>query len=351
MCSNRVMRWTSQNATPPAGSLQIPGLLQTTRTPEFAGVRFHEVMAKSALNKVPARSAMPFPWTVNPYRGCSHACVYCFARNTHTYLDLDPGQDFDRELVVKVNVAQVLRAETSRRGWRREHVALGTNTDPYQRAEGRYRLMPGVIEALADSGTPLSILTKGTLLRRDLPLLARAADDVPVDLAMSIAVHDEDLQSSIEPGTPTTAARLATVRAAAELGFRVRVFLMPVLPYLTDSTEQLNQALGRIAAAGAHSVVYGALHLRPGAREWFFTWLDRHRPDLRGAYEGMYARSAYAPRAYRRMLSQRIAPLIEQWGLAAQDDDEYSSDPASGAGAEDSAGVTARATPAQPALF
>lgn len=345
------MRWTSQNATPPAGSLQIPGLLQTTRTPEFAGVRFHEVMAKSALNKVPARSAMPFPWTVNPYRGCSHACVYCFARNTHTYLDLDPGQDFDRELVVKVNVAQVLRAETSRRGWRREHVALGTNTDPYQRAEGRYRLMPGVIEALADSGTPLSILTKGTLLRRDLPLLARAAEDVPVDLAMSIAVHDEELQSSIEPGTPTTAARLATVRAAAELGFRVRVFLMPVLPYLTDSTEQLNQALGRIAAAGAHSVVYGALHLRPGAREWFFTWLDRHRPDLRGAYEGMYARSAYAPRAYRRMLSQRIAPLIEQWGLAAQDDDEYSSDPASGAGAEDSAGVTVRAAPAQPALF
>lgn len=351
MCSNRVMRWTSQNATPPAGSLQIPGLLQTTRTPEFAGVRFHEVMAKSALNKVPARSAMPFPWTVNPYRGCSHACVYCFARNTHTYLDLDPGQDFDRELVVKVNVAQVLRAETSRRGWRREHVALGTNTDPYQRAEGRYRLMPGVIEALADSGTPLSILTKGTLLRRDLPLLARAAEDVPVDLAMSIAVHDEELQSSIEPGTPTTAARLATVRAAAELGFRVRVFLMPVLPYLTDSTEQLNQALGRIAAAGAHSVVYGALHLRPGAREWFVRWLDRHRPDLRGAYEGMYARSAYAPRAYRRMLSQRIVPLIEQWGLAAQDDDEYSSEPASGAGAGDSAGVTVRAAPAQPALF
>ena len=118
MCSNRGMRWTSQNATPPAGSLQIPGLLQTTRTPEFAGVRFHEVLAKSALNKVPTRSAMPFPWTVNPYRGCSHACVYCFARNTHTYLDLDSGQDFDRELVVKVNVAEVLRAETSRRGWR-----------------------------------------------------------------------------------------------------------------------------------------------------------------------------------------------------------------------------------------
>lgn len=353
MCSNRGMRWTSQNATPPAGSLQIPGLLQTTRTPEFAGVRFHEVLAKSALNKVPTRSAMPFPWTVNPYRGCSHACVYCFARNTHTYLDLDSGQDFDRELVVKVNVAEVLRAETSRRGWRHEHVALGTNTDPYQRAEGRYRLMPGVIEALADSGTPLSVLTKGTLLRLDLPLLARAAEDVPVDLAMSIAVYDDQLQASIEPGTPTTAARLATVRAAADLGFRVRVFLMPVLPYLTDSTDQLDEALGRIAGAGAHSVVYGALHLRPGAREWFFTWIARHRPDLRSAYEGMYARSAYAPKAYRRVLSQRITPLIGRWGLAAQHDDDYSSGvtTASGAGAGDSARVTAQAAPAQPALF
>jgi DNA repair photolyase len=170
---------------------------------------------------------------------------------------------------------------------------------------------------------------------------------------MSIAVYDEELQATIEPGTPTTAARLATVRAAAELGFRVRVFLMPVLPYLTDSTEQLDEALGRIAGAGAHSVVYGTLHLRPGAREWFFTWLDRHRPDLRGAYEGMYARSAYAPRAYRRVLSQRIAPLIQRWGLAAQHDDDYSSErtTASGAGAGDSAGVTGQAAPAQPALF
>jgi DNA repair photolyase len=300
---------------------------------------------------------------VNPYRGCSHACVYCFARNTHTYLDLDSGEDFDRELVVKVNIADVLRAEVSRPSWRREHVALGTNTDPYQRAEGRYRLMPGIIEALADSGTPLSILTKGTLLRRDLPLLRTAADAVPVDLAMSIAVYDDTLQDSLEPGTPTTAARLATVRAAADLGFPVRVFLMPVLPYLTDSTDQLNDALRRIKDAGADSVVYGALHLRPGAREWFFRWLDEHRPDLRGAYEGMYARSAYAPRAYRRMLSQRIGPLLQRWGLAAQHDDDHGSAPAAASGTRVARGprvapgataasrARAQADQEQPALF
>lgn len=358
------MRWEAQSTTEAAGPLQIPGLVRTTASPEFAGMRFHEVMAKSALNRVPARSSMPFSWTINPYRGCSHACVYCFARSTHTYLDLDSGDDFDREVVVKVNVSDVVRAETRRRSWAREHVALGTNTDPYQRAEGRYRLMPGVIEALADSGTPLSVLTKGTLLRRDLPLLARAAEDVPVDLAMSIAVFDDDLQTSIEPGTPTTKARLATVRAAAELGFRVSVFLMPVLPYLTDSTSQLDDALRAIADAGAHRVVYGALHLRPGAREWFLTWIRDHRPDLASAYEGMYARSAYAPQAYRRMLARRIRPLIEHHGLAGTDDDDTPSPGTRGrpAGrvADSAAHTTGRAShrsaraadPAiQPALF
>ena len=343
-----VMRWNAQSTTDDSGiagatgTLELPGLLRTTTVPEFAGMRFHEVRAKSALNRVPARSSMPFEWTVNPYRGCSHACVYCFARNTHTYLDLDSGSDFDQQVVVKVNVADVLSAEVNRPRWGREHVALGTNTDPYQRAEGRYRLMPGIIEALAGSGTPFSLLTKGTLLRRDLPLLARAAEEVPVDLAMSIAVFDDELQQSIEPGTPSTRARLATVRAAADLGFRVSVFLMPVLPYLTDSTQQLDDALSAIAEAGAHRVVYGALHLRPGAREWYFGWLRKQRPEVMDAYAGMYARSAYAPQAYRRMLARRISPLIARHGLTGQNDEE-TPEPAPAA-------PTAPRT-AQPALF
>ena len=143
-------------------------------TPEFAGLTFHEVLAKSALNKVPGAARVPFEWTINPYRGCSHACTYCFARRTHSYLELDTGADFDTQIVVKVNVVTVLRRELARPSWRRDPVALGTNTDPYQRAEGRYRLMPGIARALAESGTPFSILTKGTTLRRDLPLLTRA---------------------------------------------------------------------------------------------------------------------------------------------------------------------------------
>ena len=186
------MRWRGQSidaadAAALPGMERLDGLVRTVTTPEFAGMTFHEVAAKSALNHVPSASAMPFDWTVNPYRGCSHACSYCFARGTHPYLDLDAGRDFDEQIVVKVNVAEVLRRELAAPSWQHEPVALGTNTDPYQRAEGRYRLMPEIIDALAASGTPFSVLTKGTLLRRDLPLLAEARRRVSVHLALPIS--------------------------------------------------------------------------------------------------------------------------------------------------------------------
>src|ERR687889_1836741 len=215
----------------------IQGLVRTVTTPEFAGIRFHEVRAKSVLNRVPGSSGMPFGWTVNTFRGCSHACVYCFARGTHAYLDLDTGRDFDREVVVKTNLVEVLERELARPSWSREHVAMGTNTDPYQRAEGRYRLMPGVIRALARSGTPFSILTKGTLLRRDIPLLTEAATEVPLGLGVSMAIWDDDLHAGLEPGVPTPRARLDVVKALTDAGLPCGVFLAPVLPGLTDTTE------------------------------------------------------------------------------------------------------------------
>ncbi|MCR6711181.1 MAG: Rv2578c family radical SAM protein [Demequina sp.] len=327
------MRWEAQEleATDAAalpGLAKLHGLVRSVTTPEFAGITFHEVMSKSALNKVPAGGPMPFTWTVNPYRGCSHACVYCFARPSHQYLDLDSGRDFDTQVIVKINVAEQLRRELARPTWAGEPVALGTNTDPYQRAEGRYRLMPGIISALADSGTPFSILTKGTLLRRDLPLLTDAASSVPVSLAMSIAVFDDELQDAVEPGTPTATARLATVSAAAEAGFEVAVFMMPVLPFLTDSVEQLDAALARIRAAGATSVTYSALHLRPGVKEWFAQWLHRYRPQLVPKYRALYRDGAYAPKSYRRALAERIKPLIAAHGLARTEVMEGTGSPA-----------------------
>ncbi|MCU1441345.1 MAG: repair photolyase [Rhodoglobus sp.] len=239
----------------------------------------------------------------------------CFARNTHTYLDLDAGKDFDSEIIVKVNVAEVLAKELARASWKREGVALGTNTDPYQRAEGRYRLMPGIIAALAESGTPFSILTKGSLLRRDLPLLVEAGERVPVHLAMTIAVHDDDLQKSVEPGAPTTKSRLETVRAVREHGLDVAVLMMPVLPYLTDTRAHLDHALEQIRQAGGTSVSYSALHLRPGAREWYLQWLEREHPDLVGKYAQLYAKGAYAPKEYRMWLAERMRPLLRKHGL------------------------------------
>lgn len=341
------MRWQGQelgvaDAAALPGMERIDGLVRSVTTPEFAGITFHEVMARSALNHVPGASSMPFDWTINPYRGCSHSCVYCFARSTHEYLDLDSGHDFDSQIVVKINVAEVLRRELARGTWRREPVALGTNTDPYQRAEGRYRLMPGIVSALAESGTPFSVLTKGTLLRRDLPLLRDAAQQVPVSIAMSIAVFDDALQKLVEPGTPSTAARLETVRAAADAGFAVSVFLMPILPHLTDSIPALDDALARIRAAGAARVVFGALHLRPGAKQWFMQWLRERHPELVSSYLGLYpGAAAYAPKAYRSWLAKRVRPLLRGYGLDGRLEDDRPRAVAVGA-AETAAGVRSR---------
>ncbi|WP_434811435.1 Rv2578c family radical SAM protein [Microbacterium sp. bgisy189] len=322
------MRWQGQtvgaiDSSALPGLEATGGLIRSVTTPEFQGMTFHEVLAKSALNHVPGASAMPFDWTINPYRGCSHACVYCFARGTHTYLDLDAGRDFDSQIVVKVNVTEVLARELAKSTWQREPVALGTNTDPYQRAEGRYRLMPGIIDALAGSGTPFSVLTKGTLLRRDLPLLASASEQVPVSIAMSIAVADEPLRAAIESGAPTFQARLDTVRAAADAGFRVTVFLMPIVPHLTDSLQVLDDALRRIREAGAHRVIWGAMHLRPGVKPWFFGWLEQHHPELLSSYRGLYpGASVQAPKAYRSWLGKRVRPLLRLHRLDRREEDD-----------------------------
>ena len=247
----------------------------------------------------------------------------CFARGTHEYLDLDAGRDFDSQIVVKINVAEVLAREVNRGSWARETVALGTNTDPYQRAEGRYRLMPGIIGALTASGTPFSVLTKGTLIRRDLPLLRDAAASVPVSIAMSIAVADEHLRAAIEPGAPSFQARLDTVRAAADAGFRVTVFLMPIVPHLTDSVAVLDDALRRIKDAGAGRVVWGAMHLRPGVKPWFMQWLEREHPELVSSYRGLYPGAAVgAPKAYRSWLAQRVRPLLRMHRLNGAEEDD-----------------------------
>lgn len=323
------MRWDGQGVSVDDGALpglQRIGFVRSVRSPQFEGMTFHEILCKSALNKVPnarpnvsgrpAPSMLPFNYTVNGYRGCSHACRYCFARPTHEYLDFDSGADFDSQVVVKTNVADVLRRELSRRSWQRETVALGTNTDPYQRAEGRYALMPGIIGALTDSGTPFSILTKGTLLRRDLPLIAEAARRVDVSVAISLAVGDPQLHKDVEPGTPSPQARLGLISAVREAGLDCHVMVAPVLPHLTDSADHLDALLAQIAEAGATGVTAFGLHLRGSTRGWFMAWLARSHPELVSKYRELYKRGAYLPSDYRKTLHDRVTPLIAKHGLA-----------------------------------
>ncbi|WP_243726207.1 Rv2578c family radical SAM protein [Actinomadura rubrisoli] len=314
------MRWDHLRLVPDPAAAAAPlierrAVTRTFDTPGFRGMTFYEVHARSVINKVPAASRMPFQWTINPYRGCSHACVYCFARKSHEYLDLDAGADFDSRIVVKVNAAERVRAELAAPRWRGEHIAMGTNVDCYQRAEGRYRLMPGILEALRDAGNPFSILTKGSLILRDLPILREAAARTQVGAAVSVGFVDEELWRLIEPGTPAPRKRLEVCAALNAAGVRCGVLMGPVLPYLSDSPAQLEAAVRRIAEAGAASVTVIPLHLRPGAREWFLGWLRRHRPELIVPYARLYGGGAYAPKRYRDGISARVRELAAEYGM------------------------------------
>ncbi|WP_330347618.1 Rv2578c family radical SAM protein [Streptomyces sp. NBC_00582] len=288
---------------------------RTFDTPEFAGITFHEVRARTVLNRVPGASRMPFEWTVNPYRGCTHACVYCFARKTHSYLDLDTGIGFDTQIVVKVNAPEVLRRQLASPRWHGDHVAMGTNVDCYQRAEGRYRLMPGILSALRDHANPYSILTKGTLILRDLDLLKQSAEVTDVGLSVSVGFTDTELWRTVEPGTPAPERRLDVVRTFTAHGLGVGVLMAPVIPFLSDEPAQLRATVRAIAAAGATSVTPLVLHLRPGAREWFMAWLGQHHPYLVRRYERLYADGAYAPKWYQRRITRQVHELAQEYGI------------------------------------
>jgi DNA repair photolyase len=239
----------------------------------------------------------------------------CFARQTHTYLDLDAGHDFDSKIVVKVNAPQRVRAELAAPRWRGEHIAMGTNVDCYQRAEGRYRLMPGILAALRDAANPFSILTKGTLILRDTDLLEEAAEVTDVSLAVSVGCADQDLWRALEPGTPSPQRRLEVCATLSGRGLPCGVLMGPVVPFLSDSPAQLSATVRQIAQADASSVTPIVLHLRPGAREWFFRWLGEHHPDLIPRYRGLYGRGAYAPQAYQRRMAGQVRELARHEGI------------------------------------
>ena len=239
----------------------------------------------------------------------------CFARNTHTYLDLDSGRDFDTKVVVKVNAAERLRARLASPGWAGEHIAMGTNVDCYQRVEGRYGLMRGIIGALRDAANPFSILTKGTLILRDLDLLLEAAAVTDVGLNVSAGFVDKSLWRAIEAGTPAPQRRLEACAALNDAGLRCGVLMGPVLPYLSDSPAQLEAAVRQAAEAGASHVTPIVLHLRTGSREWFLDWLREAHPGLLPRYAELYGRGAYARKDYQARIAAQVRELAERAGV------------------------------------
>jgi DNA repair photolyase len=317
------VRWDEQRVE---NDLRLPGVgdgtvVRTFDVPEAMGINFHEVRARSALNRVPG-SRYGFNWTINPYRGCTHACVFCFARKSHTYLDFDAGRDFEREIVVKVNVPELVRAELRRPSWKRELVALGTNTDPYQWVESRYRMMPEILEALEAAETPVSVLTKSPLLLQDLEIYERMAKHLPVSVNLSVPTLDENAWRATEPHTPSPSARLDAVAELRQRGIDSGVLIAPLMPGINDSPEQVQPIVDRAREAGATFLGGVALHLRDEVRQVFFAWLEVKRPDLVPQYEKLYAnRRAYLSGKQR----SEITKVVKGWGKARRRREERQS--------------------------
>jgi DNA repair photolyase len=278
---------------------------------EFRGLEFLEVKAQRVINPVPPQSRMSFRYTINAYRGCTHRCPYCFARPTHEYLNLNAGEDFERRIVVKVNAVERVRAEVAAKRWAGELIAMGTNTDPYQRCEGKYRLTRGIVEVLGEARNPFSILTKSTLILRDLDVLADAASRTRVQTAFSVGTVDDEVWKMSEPGTPHPRRRLEALVRLREAGVPTSVLAAPILPGISDSPAQLEALARALVEAGVESATPIVLHLRPGVREVYLGWLAEVRPDLLPRYEQIYGRRSYAPKAVQGEITARFRTAFD----------------------------------------
>ncbi|MEV0387991.1 radical SAM protein [Nonomuraea sp. NPDC050643] len=270
---------------------------------------FYELQARTVIERVPQAAGIAQRWAVAPYRGCAHACRGCGARAGHRRLGLDAGRDFDSRIVVRPNVVERLRAELAR--WDGQELAVGVGGDGYQPAEERYRLMPGVIGALAGAGVPFTVYTKSALVLRDAPVLARAGARV----AVSIAFVDERIRRAVEPGAPSAQARLELVSALVEAGVECRVRMAPVLPLLSDAADQLAATVRRIGQAGAVAVEPVVLRLVPGTREWYSAWLAQAHPHLVERYEELYDRAGLPSPDYEGRITGQIAQLCRVYGM------------------------------------
>lgn len=269
-----------------------------------------EQQCKSALNRV---TGMPFAWSLNPYRGCVHACHYCYARATHAYFGLNADEDFETKVFVKVNLPELLRRELAKPSWTGERVSIGTATDSYQPCEGRYRITRRALEAMRDFRNPLSVVTKSTLVLRDGDVLADLAQYADVSVHFTITTLDPEVWRAVEPGTAPPWKRLEVMRRLVDRGVRCGVFIAPVLPGITDSVESLEAVISGAKDHGATHVWASPLRLAPLVKEHYFNFVDEVYPLLLQRYERAYS-GTNAPQAYQDAIQERVDRILTQYG-------------------------------------
>ena len=273
--------------------------------------RYQEVTCRSALNRV---EGMPFKWTLNPYRGCTHGCHYCFARRYHTQFEMNVDDEFASVILVKTNFVEVLRKELDRPSWTREQVAFGTATDPYQPIEGHYKLTRGTIEALAAGRTPVGIVTKGPMVVRDRDVLLDLARAASCTVYMSVPTVDEDAWHALEPGTAHPLQRLRAVRELVDAGIDAGVLMAPIVPGFSSSRSKIERTIKAIADHGARFAGAMVMHLEDGTRRHFMTFLEESFPSFVPRYERLYAKK-HAPESYRKEVQAMVRVLQNRYGI------------------------------------
>jgi DNA repair photolyase len=280
--------------------------------------RYQEVTCRSAINPV---KGMPFRWTLNPYRGCTHGCHYCFARRYHVQFEMNAGDDFASVILVKQNFVEALKRDLDRPSWKRELIAFGTATDPYQPIEGRYKLTRGAIVALANARTPIGLITKGPMVVRDADVLGDLTRAAGCTVHMSVPTVDEDAWRTLEPGTAHPLQRLRAVRQLADAGVNVGVLMMPIVPGFTSSRSKIERTIKAIADHGARFIGSNVMHLQDGTRDHFMKFLDQQFPAMRPRFERLYKRK-YAPEEYRKEVKAMVRVLQDRYGVTPRRDPE-----------------------------
>jgi DNA repair photolyase len=273
--------------------------------------RYQEVTCRSALNRV---KGMPFEWTLNPYRGCTHGCHYCFARRYHVQFEMNADDDFATVILVKHNIAAVLARELDRPVWTRDVVALGTATDPYQPIEGHYKLTRQCVQVLARGRTPVGIVTKGPMVVRDIDVLREHARAAGCTICMSVPTVDEEAWQTLEPGTAPPLQRLRAVRALVDAGLNAGVLMAPIVPGFTSSRSKLERTIKTIADHGARFLGCNVMHLQDGTRTHFMKFLEHSFPSMVPRFERLYVRK-YPPQAYRKEVQGLVRALQDRYGL------------------------------------